>query len=144
MRPERRILIVDDDDAIRALLTTVFRRRGFVVEAARNGMEALERLRACRYAIVLLDLMMPIMSGYEVAATLEQEPESARPIVIVLTAGSEPRNLPPSLVAGMIRKPFDIELLVDTVVGCLESIPGAAATGPCPPDGDSATQGDPN
>ena len=90
MRLEKRILIVDDDDAIRALLMTVLRRRGFVADSARNGVEALEHLAACRYSLVVLDLMMPRMSGYELLDHLGGMPPSTRPPVLVLTAGLEP------------------------------------------------------
>src|SRR6266581_2281803 len=96
---EKRVLIVDDDDAIRALLFTILRRRRFAVDAARNGVEALARLRNCRYAVVLLDLMMPMKSGWEVMDELKKLPAEARPIVIVLTAGNEPRDLDPCLVS---------------------------------------------
>jgi len=68
-KDEKRILVVDDDEAIRMLLLTILRRRGMVMDTARNGAEALEKLGQCRYAVMLLDLMMPVMSGW---AVLEQ------------------------------------------------------------------------
>ncbi len=120
MKSEKRILVVDDDDAIRALLSTVLRRRGLRVETARNGVEAVARLGECRYSLLLLDLMMPLMSGYEVLAHIADESASTRPLVLVLTAGIEPRNFDTTFVVGTIHKPFDVELLVDTVVGCLK------------------------
>lgn len=119
MRLEKRILIVDDDDPIRALLVTVLRRRSYRVDAARNGVEALEHLEKCRYALVVLDLMMPRMNGYEVLEHLKDLPPATRPLVLVLTAGLEVRKFDTQLVVGTIHKPFDIELLVDTVGGCL-------------------------
>jgi DNA-binding response OmpR family regulator len=117
---EKRILIVDDDDAIRALVTTVFRKRGVAVDAARNGAEALQKLESCRYVLMVLDLMMPITSGYDVLEHLAQISPSSRPIVLVLTAGLEPRKFDTSLVVGTMAKPFDISLLVSTVTGCME------------------------
>ncbi|HUP58946.1 MAG TPA: response regulator [Thermoanaerobaculia bacterium] len=122
MRNEQRILIADDDDAIRTLLLTVLRRRGFHAEEARNGIEALEKLMARRYAVVLLDLMMPRMSGYDVLDRLAVLPRSTRPLVLVLTAGLEPRPFDTSLVIGTLHKPFDIELLVDMIAGCVAAV----------------------
>lgn len=119
MRLENRILIVDDDDAIRALLMTVLRRRGLLADGARNGIDALEHMAVCRYALVVLDLMMPRMNGYEVLDHLGELPSTTRPLVLVLTAGLEQRKFDTSLVVGTIQKPFDIELLVDTISGCL-------------------------
>ena len=121
MRLEKRILIVDDDDPIRALLMTVLRRRSFRADSARNGVEALEHLTACRYALVVLDLMMPRMNGYEVLDHVSRMPSTTRPLVLVLTAGLEQRRFDTSIVIGTIQKPFDIELLVDTIAGCLEA-----------------------
>jgi CheY-like chemotaxis protein len=136
---EKRILVVDDDDAIRALLFTVLRRRGFRVDTARNGVEALERCAQCRYSLVLLDLMMPRLTGYQVLERIDSWPPEKRPNIIVLTAGNEPRNLSADLVAGTVRKPFDIELLFDMVVACMLSRREADQMDSCPPaESDSA------
>lgn len=131
-RHEKRILVVDDDDAIRALLLTVLRRRGYVVDVARNGVEALERCTLCHYSLILLDLMMPLMSGWVFLEELPRQVSAdVRPLVVVLT-GKEPRKLDPDLVAGTIRKPFDIELLIDTVKGCLKMMPECLQKDDCP------------
>jgi len=130
---EKRILVVDDDDSIRTLLYTVLRKRRFLVDTARNGEEALDRLARCRYSIMLLDLMMPRMSGYEVLSSLEASNSSLHPLVIVLTAGNEPRELNPRIVAGTLRKPFDIEILIDTVRACLGMLPDVEQSSDCPP-----------
>ncbi len=122
MRADQRILIVDDDDAIRTLLLTVLRRRGFHAEDARNGFEALEKLLARRYAVVLLDLMMPRMSGYDVLERLAAMPRAVRPLVLVLTAGLEPRPFDTNLVIGTLHKPFDVELLIDMIAGCVAAV----------------------
>jgi DNA-binding response OmpR family regulator len=122
MRREKRILIVDDDDAIRALLVTVLRRRGLKVDSARNGEQALESLVMCRYVLMILDLMMPRVSGYEVIEHLGTLAPELRPVVLVLTAGLEPRTLDPNIVIGTIHKPFDVELFVDTIEGCLSAL----------------------
>jgi len=117
MRLEKRILVVDDDPAIRALVSTVLRRRGLCVDHARNNVEAIERLTECDYALIVLDMTMPRMSGHE----LLQQIASAdpRPLVLALTSGTQMRQFRPDLVVGTIQKPFDVELLVDTVTGCL-------------------------
>src|SRR3954452_5555685 len=130
---EKRILVVDDDDAIRALLFTVLRRRGFRVDTARNGAEALERCTTCRYSLVLLDLMMPRKSGYEVLAEIDAWDPPLRPCIIVLTAGNEPRNISADLVAGTVRKPFDIELLFDMIVACITTRANDDQIESCPP-----------
>jgi CheY-like chemotaxis protein len=122
MATEQRILVVDDDDTIRALIQTVLRRRGLRVGGARNGVEALEQLGARGYALVVLDLMMPRMSGYEVLDHLSRQPSTVRPRVLVLTAGLDPRKLPADLVIGTVHKPFDIEMLADIVTAYLSAL----------------------
>ena len=125
MTSDQRILVVDDDDAIRALLQTVLRRRGLRVDAARNGVDALEKLGARSYALVVLDLMMPRMSGYELLDYLSRQPVLTRPRVLVLTAGLDTRLFPADfatdLVIGTVHKPFDIEMLVDVVTAFLSA-----------------------
>ncbi|MEA2569123.1 MAG: two-component system, OmpR family, response regulator RpaA [Acidobacteriota bacterium] len=132
-KSEKRILVVDDDDAIRALLFTILRRRGYAVDTARNGVEAVERLESCSYTLMLLDLMMPQMSGWEVLKHIDQVGTSRpTPVVIVLTAGNEPRDLNPAYVAGTVRKPFDVELLVDTITACIATQPERSQLDNCP------------
>jgi DNA-binding response OmpR family regulator len=135
---EKRVLIVDDDDAIRALLFTILRRRRFAVDGARNGIEALERLRKCVYSVMLLDLMMPMKSGWDVLDELKKLPADARPLVIVLTAGNEPRDLDSSIVAGSIRKPFDVDLLMATVTACMNALNERPQLPDCPPPDSAA------
>ena len=132
MPGETRILIVDDDTAIRTLLFTVLKRRGLAVDTAKHGAEALEKLGQCRYAVLLLDLMMPIMNGWQVLERIEALDRSVRPAVILLTAGNEPREFNPEIVAGTIRKPFDVEVLYDAVLGCIAVVGTREQLGGCP------------
>jgi CheY-like chemotaxis protein len=132
IREEKRVLIVDDDDAIRALLFTVLRRRGFDVDTARNGIEALARCDACRYSLILLDLMMPRMSGWEFLDNLDLRDGDQRPMVIVLTAGLEPTDLNPKTVVGTVRKPFDVTMLLEMIEACLRTVSAVRQIESCP------------
>jgi two-component system nitrogen regulation response regulator GlnG len=133
----KRILVIDDDEAIRMLLFTVLRRRGFAVDAAKNGDEAIEAMKRCRYAVALVDLMMPLKNGWEVLEWMANHPKEDRPLAIVLTAGTTLRELSPDVVAGTVRKPFDVELLLDMVTACA-SVRDLAQRDGCPPP-DSST-----
>ena len=119
MARETRILIVDDDTAIRTLLFTVLQRRGLAVDTAKHGGEAIEKLGSCRYVLMLLDLMMPVVNGWQVLEHVKSMDRSARPTVLLLTAGTEPRDFDADIVAGTIRKPFDVEVLYSGVLGCI-------------------------
>jgi CheY-like chemotaxis protein len=122
LKDEKRILIVDDDAAIRTLLFTILQRRGLVVDTAKHGGEALERLAQCRYTLMLLDLMMPVMNGWKVLEEVAAMDPKLRPAVVLLTAGTEPRDFNPDIVTGSVRKPFDLELLYDMVIGCISAV----------------------
>lgn len=124
--------MIDDDEAIRTLLFTVLRRRGFAVDAAKNGHEAIEAMQRCRYAVALVDLMMPLKNGWEVLEWMAGRPKDDRPLAIVLTAGTTIREMAPDLVAGTVRKPFDVELLLDMVTACA-SVSDFVQRDDCPP-----------
>ena len=113
-----RILVVDDEPAIRALLKKIIERRGYVVDDARDGAEAIEFLQEHRYDLLLIDLMMPNVNGFELVDYLAREVERPLPAVIVITAAAEStplRQLDPSIVHSVIRKPFDIDVIADLV-----------------------------
>lgn len=102
------LLIIDDEAPIRALLARVAQRAGFEVDTARDGVEALEMMARKDYAIALVDLMMPRLSGYELVEQISKL--KPRPTVIVATAltNTDVANLDDSMVRRVIRKPFDI------------------------------------
>ena len=112
-----KILVVDDDDAIRAMVERVLRREKYDVECARDGFEAIEKLSRNDYGTVLLDLMMPRVDGHGVLRFLERERNAPGPWVIVMTA-----NLQSALeskqsrpVYRVLPKPFDIRDLIEHV-----------------------------
>ena len=109
----KKILIADDDPPLRGLLRLVASRAGFEVDSATNGAEALEKIRTNTYAVAVIDLMMPRLSGYEVVDYLAEM--ASRPQVIVVTAMNDARlaRLNSSVVSSILRKPFDIEMLWD-------------------------------
>jgi CheY-like chemotaxis protein len=82
----RRVLVVDDDEGTRALMRGVLERDGWTVAEAENGRVALEMTARERPSLVLLDLRMPVMDGFEVVAELRRRPESARVPIVVMTA----------------------------------------------------------
>ena len=115
---KKKVLVVDDDDAIRVMVERVLKREQFEVESARDGFEAIEKLTRNDYATILLDLMMPRVDGHGVLRYLEERP--APPSVIVMTANvngaHETRDARP--VFRILSKPFDILQLVSHVRDC--------------------------
>lgn len=96
MDSEARVLVVDDSEANRDMLSRRLRRRGFTVTAASGGREALELIAGNRYDVVLLDLVMPDIGGLEVLKTLRETWSATELPVIIATAKDEstgPRRL---------------------------------------------------
>lgn len=106
-----KILVVDDDDAIRKLVALVARRKGFDVDLATDGVEALDLIASRSYDVAVIDLMMPRLNGYDLVTHLKDIPE--RPFVVIVTAMTDTlvAQLDASIVQSIIRKPFDIDLL---------------------------------
>jgi CheY-like chemotaxis protein len=82
----RRVLVVEDNDDARELVRVLVEAEGYEVECAENGKEALERIHASVPAFILLDLMMPVMSGWELLEILNQDPRLAAIPVAILSA----------------------------------------------------------
>src|SRR3954447_3721679 len=83
---EARILIADDDHAIRQLLTTIMQRERLASDAVCGGIEAVEKLEQNDSALILLDLMMPHLDGFGVIDYLRKNPPAFKPVVLVITA----------------------------------------------------------
>ena len=111
----RKVLIVDDEPNIVTALEFLFRRSGYDVRLANNGAEALEQVDSYRPDVVLLDVMMPVKSGYEVCQKLRERSDLAQVKIVMLSAkGSEAEvNKGLSLGADLyITKPFSTQELV--------------------------------
>ena len=106
-----KVLVADDDAALRSLLRLVARRAGFDVDMACNGQEALDLIRKNTYLIAIVDLMMPLMNGYELVERVAEMED--RPGLIVVTAMTDTyvSGLDGNIVHSIVRKPFDVEML---------------------------------
>ncbi len=122
----RCILIVDDDPGIRRLLVTFLRWQGYRLLEARNGREALEEMRAGDADLVVLDMMMPEVSGMDVLRAREADPSLQHIPTIVVSANSEHEvaaDVFDKHVWAVLAKPFDLEALLSVVTTCLEQHP---------------------
>ena len=120
MDPTKRVLIVDDEKDVRDILFTVLQQRGIQADCATNGREALDLIAQHPYVVVVLDLMMPEVDGFEVLDTLRAA--GTMPVVLVLTAADQGLidRLDASLIHGLIRKPFDPIEIADVIAACAE------------------------
>jgi EAL domain-containing protein (putative c-di-GMP-specific phosphodiesterase class I)/CheY-like chemotaxis protein len=120
---ERKILIVDDDEDILLIVQTLLTNAGYAPILARNGREGIEQAAAMQPDVILLDVTMPQMSGWEVCATLKNLPETSSIPIVMLTVKSEIKDLITGMQVGAddyITKPFTKRHLLETVERLLE------------------------
>jgi CheY-like chemotaxis protein len=122
----KKVLIVEDDSDLRRLYAIGLNQRGYQVKLAANGAEALDRIAEERPDVILLDLLMPVMSGWEVLARLN--PEDRRCIPVVVISGQPQSNESPhhECVTSWLSKPVSLEDMVRSVEQALP----AARRGP--------------
>lgn len=124
-----KILVVDDDDAIRALVTRLFARRGDVVQSAADGAEAIVIVDSDDFDLLILDLMMPRTDGMGVLAHLRTR-AARSPVIIVMTAAvpALAAAVPRDQVAAVVTKPFNIRSLLGIADDAVQSSLRAGAT----------------
>ena len=113
--------MVEDDPAIRRLVTMVLQRNGFHVDAASDGLEAVLKLGLADYEVIVLDLMMPNLDGFTFLNTFaREEPERLRKVIV--TSAASPAIIRERMEQDpfkVLPKPFDIGELVATVRACI-------------------------
>jgi CheY-like chemotaxis protein len=112
------VLVVDDDSAIRELVTVVLREAGYAVTAVATGEEALERVSADQPDVVVLDYAMPVVSGRDVLAQLSTMGAAAPPVV-VLSASLHAEDCLSEGAAYLVHKPFALVDLLGAIEACL-------------------------
>jgi two-component system response regulator MprA len=113
-----RALIVDDDEPIRSLLSTIVQHHGFSVETASDGNEAIESIARDGFDVVLLDLMMPRVDGWAVLRYMQEHRPDLVPRTIIATAVPERetlRSIDDNPVFAILQKPFEMERLIHDV-----------------------------
>ena len=120
MRPK--ILLVDDDPAVREILGRLLTEEGYVVLPAANGQEALHLAASTEVNVVLLDLNMPVINGWDTFERLTTE----NPLLSIIIITARPNQLFSALasgVAALMEKPLDFPRLLQTVRSLLEESP---------------------
>jgi len=108
-----RVLVVDDDQGALEALTDILQYEGYTVIRAENGLQALQRLReAPKINLIILDLLMPVMDGWEFRSRQKQDPETADVPVLVVTAIGATAGID---AVDILHKPIDVDALLRTV-----------------------------
>jgi DNA-binding response OmpR family regulator len=115
---DKTIMVVDDDPNALDIVRTFLESKGYIVATARDGQEALGQMESLRPALVLLDVMMPGMDGWEVARIIKNHPQHGSTRVVMLTARSDFSDKHEGLRAGAddyIVKPIQLRELGERV-----------------------------
>jgi DNA-binding response OmpR family regulator len=113
-----RVLVVEDDDVIRQLITVNLELEGFDVIQATDGVDALEKVVEARPAVVTLDVMMPRLDGWGTAEKLRENPATAKVKIVLLSARAQETDLQRGERIGVdayLTKPFDPDELIALV-----------------------------
>jgi len=117
-KPKPLVLVVDDDPGIRRIIQIQLDRAGYLVLTAESGEEALKVLRDALPSVIILDVMMPGMSGYDVCQVVKRSDRLEKIPVIFLTAKGSPQDYKTGMDSGGVVymvKPFSNEKLLQMV-----------------------------
>lgn len=107
--------MVDDTEVLRSAIETILQLEGYLVVTADNGLGALDALAHGEYCLILLDIAMPIMDGFEFLKAYDLQLRSHSPVIIISGEENIQLSALPSFVMDVISKPFDISHLLQAV-----------------------------
>ena len=116
-----RVLVADDDRQLQSLLNILLTRAGFEVDFASSGREALKKTIADHYDAIMLDLILPDISGMEILDKLAQRKPEAMRRIIVITGASRGviEQIDTTRIHALLRKPFDIQDVIRLTLQCV-------------------------
>jgi CheY-like chemotaxis protein len=133
----QKVLIVEDNADLRRLYAIGLNQRGYEVKLAANGAEALDRIEHEKPDVILLDLLMPVMDGWELIGRVNPDDQCTQIPIIVITGQAIPADHPVHpCVVGWVSKPTTIDELVDAI---LHSASPGANPSLMPPNGGPGT-----
>lgn len=116
--PRKRVLVVEDEDNIALALDYLMTREGYAMERVASGAEAMARIQATRPDLVLLDVMLPEVSGYEICQAIRLDPALSGVKVLMMTARGSAMERRKGLAMGadgFVSKPFELRELREEV-----------------------------
>ena len=120
-----KILVIDDEKDIRQLVAVMLESAGYAVSQASNGQNGLSLLQEAKYDLVITDVMMPGLDGWEVCRKVKAMPHMRQTAVIFLTVRNQPMDkimgLEVTQADGYLTKPFDQQELLDVVAEALST-----------------------
>ncbi|MDP9313944.1 MAG: response regulator [Chloroflexota bacterium] len=113
------VLVIDDEDYVADMIASVLELEGMVMHVAYNGHEGLAQAERLSLDLLVIDIMMPYMSGIDLILHVRAHPPMQDLPVILISAGARPQEQLPHVT--FVPKPFDMDELVELVVGTIRS-----------------------
>ena len=130
---EARVLIIEDNDALRVMMFTILRHQPLGVDTAHDAEAALEKVRACDYALIIIDMDLAGGSSHTFLETFRAERPESTTFILAVRDPSPEVNVDPNAVSALMSKPIEIDTLAEVVRECALVVPPPADPLPCPP-----------
>ncbi len=130
---ETRVLIIEDNDALRVMLFTILRHQPLGVDTAQSSEEAMEKVLTCDYALIVIDMDLAAGGGHTFLERFRSERPEATTFVLAVRDPARELMLEPELVSAIMNKPIEIDTLAEVVRECAKVVPRPADPLPCPP-----------
>jgi len=122
MLNNQRVLIAEADEKLRELLSKRLLDADIFADVVADGRDALQRLAERNYAMLILDLALPVADGSMIIDRMRELPAAQRPMILVTALRGVTHTLDPDLVQIVLRKPFDVRQIAEVVASCLRSL----------------------
>ena len=130
---EARVLIIEDNDALRVMMFTILRHQPLGVDTAYDAEAALEKVRSCDYALILIDMDLAAGSSHTFLETFRAERPESTTFILAVRDPSRELVLEQGLVSALMSKPIEIDTLAEVVRECALVVPPPAEPLNCPP-----------
>src|SRR3954452_10233336 len=129
---QARVLIIEDNDALGVVLFTILRHQPLGVDTAQSPEEALEKVRNCDYALIIIDMDLAAGGCHSFLESFREERPEATTFVLAVRDPAREMTLEPELVSAIMNKPIEIDTLADVVRECALAVPPPPDPLPCP------------
>jgi len=130
---EPRVLIIEDNDALRVILFTVLLHQPLGVDTATSADEAMEKVQSCDYALIMLDMNLPDDESKEFLRRFREFRPDSNSFILAVRDPRIPMNIDPNMVDAVANKPLELDTLADVVRECALVVPPPEDPLPCPP-----------
>ena len=130
---EARVLIIEDNDALRVMMFTILRHQPLNVDTAHDVESALEKVRACDYALIIIDMDLAAGSGHDFLEQFKLERPASTTFILAVRDPSRDLLIEPELASALMNKPIEIDTLAEVVRECALVVPPPPDPLPCPP-----------